>query len=114
MFALLCMVAVALVVGIVITPINKFVPTGYLSHIQLVGDANTYTTGGFPLGPASFGFVDSYDDVWAVVSQGAFVVEWIPSTNSLRVQTDPGTGLAEVANNGSTSGLQVDLYAFGR
>lgn len=97
-----------------ITPISKFVPTGYLSHVQLNGDANTYPTGGFPLSPATFGFVDSYDEVLAVVSQGAFIVEWVPSTNSLRVQTDPGTGLAEVANGGTTAGLQVDLYAFGR
>lgn len=96
------------------TQISRFVPTGYRSHIQLNGDANTYTTGGFAVSPADFGFVDSYDEVIAVVSQGNFVVEWIPSTNSLRVQNDPGTGLAEVANGGSTAALQVDLYAFGR
>jgi hypothetical protein len=96
------------------TPIARFVPTGYLSHVQLAGDANTYTTGGFAFALPDFGFVDSIDEVIAVVSQGAFVVEWVPSTSSLRVQTDPGTGLAEVANGGSTAGLQVDLYAFGR
>lgn len=91
----------------------RFVPTGYLSHVQLQGDANTYQTGGFPLTPAMFQFVDSIADLWAVVSAGAFVVEWVPSTSSLRVLTDPGTGLAEVGNGGSTAGLQVDMYAFG-
>ena len=98
----------------VITQITKFVPVGYLSHIQLAGDSNTYQTGGFQLSPQSFGFADSYDDVWAIVSGGAYVVEWVPTTNSLRVLTDPGSGLAEVANAGSTAGLQVDLFAFGR
>lgn len=92
----------------------RFVPTGYLSHTQLTGDSNTYTTGGFAINPAMFQFVDSIDDLIAVVSAGAFVVEWVPSTSSLKVLNDPGTGLAEVANGGSTSGLQVDMYAFGR
>lgn len=97
-----------------ITQLARFAPTGYLSHIQVAGDANTYATGGFVLSPASFGFVDSYDDVWAVVSGGAYMVEWVGGTNSLKVLTDPGSGLAEVGNGGSTAGLQVDLYAFGR
>lgn len=92
----------------------RFVPDGYLAHVQLQGDANTYATGGFPFLPSDFQFSDSIDDAWAVVSGGAFVVEWVPSTQSLRVETDPGTGLAEVANGGSTAGLQVDIFAFGR
>lgn len=91
----------------------RFVPTGYLAHVQLQGDSNTYVTGGFPITLAMFGFVDSIQDLIAVVSAGAFVVEWVPGTSSLRVLNDPGTGLAEIANNGSTSGLQVDMYAFG-
>ena len=94
--------------------LSRFVPTGYLAHLQLAGDSNTYTTGGFVLGVAAFSFVDSIDEVIAVVQQGAFTVEWVPSTLALRVQTDPGTGLAEVGNGGSTAGLVVDLYAFGR
>ena len=91
----------------------RFVPTGYLAHVQLTGDANTYPTGGFPITLGMFGFVDSIADLIATVSGGAFTVEWVPSTSSLRVLTDPGTGLAEVGNGGSTSGLQVDMYAFG-
>ncbi len=113
---LIALVALAslLAVGMVTTPVSRFVPTGYLSHVTLTGDANSYVTGGWVLTPATFGFVDSIDEVIAVVSGGAYVVQWIPATSALKVQTDPGTGLAEVGNGGSTAGLQVELYAFGR
>ena len=94
-------------------PLARFVPTGYFAHTQLTGDANTYATGGFPITLAMFQFVNVIQDLIAVVSAGAFVVEWVPSTSSLRVLTDPGTGLAEVSNGGSTAGLQVEMYAFG-
>lgn len=94
--------------------VSRFVPTGYLSHVQLQGDANSYTTGGVQFGLGDFNFVDSIDEVIAVVQAGAFVCEWIPANMALRVETDPGTGLAEVANGGSTAGLVVDLFAFGR
>jgi hypothetical protein len=94
--------------------LSRFVPTGYLAHIQLTGDANTYTTGGFLVGLAPFQFVDSIDDCILVEQSGLYAVEWVPATNALRVLVDPGTGLAEVANGGSTAGLVVDIYAFGR
>ena len=94
--------------------VSRFVPSDYLSHVQLTGDSNSYTTGGFQFGLSDFQLQDSIDDMIVIEQSGLFVVEWIPSTLQLKVLQDPGTGLAEIANNGSTAGLIVDLYAFGR
>jgi hypothetical protein len=94
--------------------ISRFVPSDYLAHVQLTGDANSYTTGGFQFGLPDFQLSDSLDDLICIEQSGLYVVEWNPATLQLKVLTDPGTGLAEVANNGSTAGLIVDLFAFGR
>jgi len=96
------------------TLIQRFVPSDYLSHVQLTGDANSYTSGGFPFALSDFQLTDSIDDMLIIVQSGPYTAEWVPSTLSLRIETDPGTGLAEVGNGGSTAGLIVDLYAFGR
>ena len=94
--------------------LSRFVPTGYLSHVQLTGDANSYTTNGFTFSLADFGFVDSFDEIIAIERSGLYTIDVDIANMLLKVLVDPGTGLAEVANGGSTAGLVVDLWAFGR
>lgn len=94
--------------------ISRFVPSDYLAHVQLTGDSNSYTTGGFQMLLSDFSLQESIDDMVVIEQSGLYVVEWNPGSLLLKVLQDPGSGLAEIANNGSTTGLIVDLFAFGR
>lgn len=93
---------------------------GYWSHITLTGDANSYVTGGVPLTPAIFGFANSIDFVLPFAQAPAAAAvdpQWIPPAvvgtgGNLRLVVS-STG-AEVANAGSTAGVIIDLYAYGR
>lgn len=74
---------------------------------------NNYQAPGYALTPAMFGLSSRIDHVIPIPGPSNFVAEWDDANGAIRVEQDPGTGLAQVNNGTDLSALTIKLLVFG-
>ena len=74
---------------------------------------NNYQAPGYALTPAMFGFTSRIDAVVPIVSGANYQAEWDIANQALRMEQDPGSGLAQVPNATDLSAVKVVLIVFG-